>query len=1012
MIHLHVHTDRSYLDGLGTPEEYAKRAKELGQPAIAITDHGSTSGMYSFQKACDKEGVKPILGSEFYIDHEWGESLGHLVVLAKDNVGLKNIFKLQEEAFVDNFYYKPRITVDMLGKYSKGLIVTTACLANQISKAILADDLELAEKMIWEYHRIFGEDFYLELQDNSVKEQVPVNEQLIKFSEKLGIELIVTNDVHYPFKEDGELKHYKRGDVEFMYSPHEVLLASQVGKTLLDEKRMTFTTQDFWLKSREEVEEGMKNYPKDIIQRALDNTHVIADKCNARLERGNYLPHFHTIPDSKSEEDLLREKVTQRYKKRIIDKKQHNKDFQKDVAHELDVICDEGYAGYFLIVDDYVQGARDRGVYVGPGRGSGSASKVAYTLGITQINPQDYNLLFERFLAHGRTPDFDVDFSDIDEVFEYLVDMYGQESVGRIMSFSAMKPKACVETVFRAFGHQPSESAKVKGFMPTRPSFTLEEAYNESSDLRNAKKRYPEEFEVIERLENVISHTSQHAGGIIIWDKLSDVLPIETRGDDRSKRIVALDMDELEELGHFKFDVLGLQTLEVINRALNNINKDEVLLDLEHIPLDDERVYRGLQEGRVDGVFQLEDQMDAVVEQRPTTFEDIIAINALIRPGIGDWNLYLKRRRGQDYTLEKDREYYMSETEGILTYQEQYLLDCYTFAGWDIAFADKNVRKNKDIRNDGELREKFLSDGRERGYSDDTLTSVWLEIEDAVDGGYGFNKAHSGSYGTLSYQTAYISTYYPVEFFASLMTQYGGEQTKLADYISKAKDRGIEILPPDINIGESEFEVVDGKIRYMLSSIKNIGAKAFNAIVKLRPIKGLDDLLERREARQINKTVVENLIKAGIFDYEDTNRIRLMNKFYEQSGVKEQYLPETMWNEEVKLSMEYDAFGMYLSSHPIDRYNYPPLSSFKESRTAKIGGEVINVSAIHDKNGNPMAFVDISHSHGVTTLLVFSHVWNNKSKDVQGILRVGNLVEVIGRRSGDKLLVNEVEQLF
>lgn len=1012
MIHLHLHTDRSYLDGLGTPKEYVKLAKEYGMPALAITDHGSTSGIYNFQKECEKEGIKPILGTEFYIHHDKGDSLGHLVVLAKNNTGLKNIFKLQEIAFVDNFYYKPRITMENLAMYSEGLVVASACLANQINKAILADDLELAKEIIWEYKNIFHDDFYLELQDNSLQEQVIVNNQLIKFAEELGIELILTNDVHYPLKSDGELKHYKKDGKEFYYSPHEVLLASQTGKTMLDEKRMSFNVQDFWLKTEEEMREGMSAYPDDTITRAIENTHIIADKCNARMEKGNYLPHYHTIPDGKSEEDILREQVTQRYKERVIKKGEHNREFMQDVSSELKIICDEGYAGYFLIVADYIKGATDRGVYVGPGRGSGSASKVAYTLGITQINPQKYNLLFERFLAHGRTPDIDVDFSDIDEVFEYLTDIYGQDSVARIMSFAELKPKACVETVFKVFGHPPSLSAKVKGHLPKRISFTLEEAYAESKSFRDLREEYPDEFAVMDRLENVISHASQHAGGVIIWDKLTDALPVETRGDDRSKRIVALDMDELEELGHFKFDILGLQTLQVINRAVNVINKDEVRIDLDNIPLDDERVYRNLQNGKVEGVFQLEEQADAVVAQKPVVFEDLIAINALIRPGIGDWDLYLRRRRGEDYQLEEERKYYMAETEGIITYQEQYMLDCKTYAGWDLAFADRKVRKNKDIREDKKLYELFLKDGKDNGYDEDKLSKIWDEIMDAVAGGYGFNKGHSGSYGTLSYDTAYIATHYPVEFFASLLTQYGSDGAKLVDYMAKAKDRGIVILPPDINNGDSEFEVVDGKVRYMLSAIKGIGVKAFEAIKQIRPIRDLDDLLERRDTRQINKTVVENLIKAGVFDSTESNRLKLIEQFYQQTNVKTKPLPSTMWNEEVKLAMEYDAFGMYISAHPVDRYNYPTLSAFKQGSTAKIGGEVISVDTIHDKKGNQMAFIKISHSNGVTEVVCFSYVWNNKKINTKGIVREGNLIEVTGKRDGDKILMTGVEQLF
>ncbi len=731
--HLHVHTHYSVLDGLGKPEEYVLRAKELGQPAIAITDHGTTSGIYDMQKAGEKHGVKVILGSEFYFDGNT-DKLGHLVILAKNNNGLKNIYKLQEKAYIDNFYYKPRINMEMLKEHFVDLVVLSACIANPIPQLIINGEYDKAKQLALEFKSIFGDDFYLEIQPNNIPEQYIVNKRLIDMHKETGIQLVATNDVHYTYKEDGQVVKYNN---KITYSPHEVLLALQVNKKITDEDRFKFAVQDFWLKSEEEMYEGFGNLPIEYIKSAMENTIKISDKCNATIEKGNYLPHYHTIPEGKTENQLLRELVTKKYNEELIPNGEHNKEFAQDIVKELNTIEEMGYPGYFLIVQDYINWARNNGVVVGDGRGSGAGSKVAYTIGITHINPQPYNLLFERFLTPGRVPDIDSDFSDIDKVFEYLQSVYGEESVGRIMTFGRLTARACTRRVFSCFGHSSSLISKINGCMPDRPSFTLEEALNESEELRVYKYRYPHEFKVIERLEGTISHVSQHAGGVVIWKQLSDVLPVTSNSDNRNKRIVAFDMDTLEELGHFKFDVLGLQTLEVIQRTLDNIKElHGINIDLDKIDYEDKNIYDMLCNGDTLGVFQLEEQSTKVIEQQPREFRDLIAINALIRPGISDWNEYLERRRGKKWSIHEKRLPYMEETEGLITYQEQFLLDCYYLAGWDIAFADKNVRKNKDIVNDVELKNKFIKDCKSYSNIDEECAlEVWNEIEHAVSGG-------------------------------------------------------------------------------------------------------------------------------------------------------------------------------------------------------------------------------------------------------------------------------------
>lgn len=1013
-VHLHTHTDYSYLDGMGKPYEYAKLAKEYGMTALAITDHGNTSGIYEMQKACEKEGIKPILGSEFYIDHYLGSSLGHLVVLAKNNNGLRNIFRMQEEAFVDKFYYKPRIDMDILTKYSSDVIVTSACLANQIPKAILAGDKDLAREIIMSYKSLLNDDFYIEIQNNSLEEQRYVNIELIKLAKELGIEFILTNDVHYPYKSDGELKEYTNHEkgLTALYSPHEVLLSIQVQKTIFDAKRMSFSTQDFWFKTEKEMKSGL-DYLDDVdVERAIDNTSEIANKCNAKMIADNYLPHYHSIPEGTSEGQLLREITTKKYNDKFLKSTHHSKEMVKQISKELKVIDEMGYSGYYLIVQDFVQGARDRGVYVGPGRGSGSASATAFINGITQVNPLEYNLLFERFLTPGRVPDIDLDFSDIDEVFEYLVSKYGQENVGRIMSFSVLAPKACTDGVVKALGHTPKLSSMIKGEMPKEISFDMKYAYN-NPKLLEMKKENPVIFSLIERLEGITRHASKHAGGVVIWNRLSDVLPVESDKDNRNKRIVALNMDELEELGHFKFDILGLNNLPIIRGTLENIKEQKnICIDLLNIPKNDEEVYRNLRNGNVAGVFQLEAQVNKVIEQAPNKFEDIIAINALIRPGVGDWKEYLRRRRGGEYQHIKERDYYMNETEGTIVYQEQYLLDCKTFAGWDIAFADKNVRKNKNIKNDVKLKEKFINDCKSRGYDKDISLLIWEDIVTAVQGGYAFNKAHSASYGELSYQTAYLQTKYPVEFFASLLTNNYHKNDELLKYMAYAKERGIQILPPDINKMSDKFEIEDGKIRFMFSAIKGIGSVAYQSIKNIVPINSLQELIEKTTPRQLNKANLETIIKAGIFDFEEKNRIKLLNKMYELRKLKQKPLPEDMWSESIAMMYEYEALGTYLTAHPVEKYKYRDFKSFNEKEKGMIAGKIEKVETIIDKNGNKMAFVDISNQYGMDNLLVFSNIWNNKNINTKEKLQEGNLVQINGERSGDKFIVWNVEELF
>lgn len=612
--HLHVHTDYSLLDGLCKVDKLVERAKELGQTFLASTDHGSTSSLWEFQKACQAAQIKPILGTEFYTNSpEGGRKAGHLVVFAKNNKGLENIYKLQEYAYTTGFSWKPRIDIEILEKYKEGLIVCSACLANQINQYILGNDMFSAQSEIKKMQNIFGDDFYLELQSNTLDEQKRVNEVLLSFAKEMNIKTILTNDVHYVLKDD--------------WFAHEVLLALQTHKKMDDPKRWKFPTTDFWLKSEEEMYKGLEYLNDEDIKQSLNNTQEIADKCEACIEVGNYLPKYYDIPNGMSSRELLVEKA----KKGIINKQYQP--FVKDIQHEIDVIDSEGLSDYFLIVQDYINSARENNIIVGDGRGSGAGSKLGYVLDIHRVQPDKYNLLFERFLSPGRQPDIDVDFSNQDFVFRDLQKKYGNENVAHIVTFGKMTPKAVSRKVLSAFGHTMKEIKQINSCIGETET-SMRHALEISPKLQSYKSKYPKEFEVIEKLEGVISQTGKHAGGILIMENLTSKFPIITSSDDdRTSYTVAYDKKMVEELGGWKFDVLGLETLPVIRRCLNSVKENHgVDVDLYDIDYDDTNVYSALRTGDTSGVFQLGAQAGKVMEQNISNFEDLIAINALIRP--------------------------------------------------------------------------------------------------------------------------------------------------------------------------------------------------------------------------------------------------------------------------------------------------------------------------------------------------------------------------------------------
>ena len=1008
--HLHVHTEYSTLDGMAKIKELVKRAKELGQEFIAITDHGTCGGHYEFEKVCNDEGIKSILGTEFYMSRSNQASKEdngyHLIVFAKDQTGLENLYELQARAFKENFYRKPHINFDMLSELKEGLVVASACIGGVIGQLTLDNPLE-ARIEAKKYKSVFGDDFYLEIQPNDIPDQWIMNKEVIKISKELDIKLIATNDIHYVLKSDAKI--------------HEVLLALQVGQKMNSEKRFKFPTNDYWCKSIEEMIETFDGYDvneKVSIMEALMNTSEVANKCNAKCIKGNFLPHYPKL-NGMSEDDYLAEKTWEGFEKKYPKDYPNRAQIRKDIINELDVISKTGYSGYFINVADYIVNARENGVLVGDGRGSGAGSKVVYCMDITNVDPVPYNLLFERFLAIGRVPDLDVDFSDQEHVFKHLQDLHGVDNVARIRAYGTLSCKNVVRKVLSAFDFTQQQIAIISGSIPKRLDVTCDEAYNESDVFRNFMDSNEHIWSCIKRLEGTISHESKHAGGFVVYNGLTRLTPCGYENDSKGNRtipIVQFDKKMIESCGFYKMDVLGLENLTTVRYALDMIKENEgVDLDLDVIDYEDKDVYNMLCEGDVSGVFQLANQGAMIIEQRPRKFDDLIAINALIRPGVGDFNEYVARRKGKKFDIHPDREWYMKDTVGLMTYQEQFLLDCKTYAGWDVAFADNNIRKNKNIKNDEAIRTKFMNDVLNNGYSEELALELWKEIEDAVSGGYSFNKSHSTSYGVLSYKTAWLKCHYPIYWYASLLNSEISDQSKVESLIAECKKKGIKILPPDINKGSYRFEGTKEGIRIPINYLKGIGEDVVKYIQKeLVPITSFEDMLDRGIKKYIKKNVVMAMIKAGIFDFENEDREHFMwvyamrnrKKTDIKNGIESEHIH---YDEKVKLQWERDVYGMYLSKHPLEDYNARSISDYTDEMVAIQVIEVTDMRTHLQKNGKEMCFMTGSNQHGALKCLIFANTW--AEQDIKDKVKVGNILLAKGKRSGNDMIINDLEEM-
>ena len=960
-VHLHVHSEYSLLDGMCRVSELPKRAKELGMKAIAITDHGVMYGVVSFYEACVKEGIKPIIGCEVYVaprsryEKEGGkdDKYFHLTLLVKNKKGYENLIKLVSHSFIDGYYYKPRIDHELLEKYNEGLIALSGCLAGEVNQAILNGNLEEAEKIALWHKNLFKDDYYLEIQNNGVPSQVQVNQQLVAMSKKLNIPLVATNDAHYLRKEDS-------------YN-HEILLCIQTGKKIYDEDRFKFQTNEFYIKSSEEMADYFSNVPE-----AIENTVKIADKCDFEFEFGNtILPNYDVPKEYKTHldyfEKLCNDGLIERYGKNPSD------EIKKRLEYEISIIDKMGYVDYFLIVWDYIHYAKSNGIPVGPGRGSGAGSIAAYAIGITDIDPIKYNLLFERFLNPERIsmPDFDVDFSDErrQEVIDYVSKKYGRDHVSQIITFGTMSARSVIRDVGRVLDIPYGEVDKLAKMIPMEIHITIADAINQNRELKQLYESNDSIHQIIDiaqKLEGMPRNASTHACGVVITKEAVDnYVPLAVNDNN----IVAqYTMTKLEELGLLKMDFLGLRTLSVIDNCIELIKRNtgkEITFDNK---MDDPAVYKLWKEGKTLGIFQFESQgiTKVMQELQPDCLEDIIAGVSLYRPGPMDQiPRYIegKRNPGHNVYTHPALEPILNVTYGCMVYQEQVMQIVRSLAGYSLGRADLVRRamgkkkldvmaKERDIFINGQVDDdgNIIVPGCIRnGIDEVSANKIFDEMSEFAK--YAFNKSHAACYAVISYRTAWLKCYYPAELMAATLNSFLGNLDKVQLYIDECKSMGIQILKPSINESETKFIVQDNKIRFGLGSIKNVGISAINSIVKERAQNGKYDsftsFCERIKDESVNKKCIESLIKAGVFDELGKNRATLLASFeeiidtistYNRNGLKDQVSMFDIMNEEdlketqkytfdekeefdsyELLNMEKEVVGIYISGHPLEK---------------------------------------------------------------------------------------------
>ncbi len=1053
--HLHVHTEYSLLDGSNKIKEYVQRVKELGMDSAAITDHGVMYGVIDFYRAAKEAGIHPVLGCEVYVapgsrfDRERKESeerYYHLVLLAENNTGYANLMKIVSRGFTEGFYYRPRVDLDLLREYHEGIIALSACLAGAVPSYLERGMYEEAKEEALKYRDIFGEgNYFLELQDHGIAEQKLVNQQLVRMSHELNIPLVATNDVHYTYEEDADA--------------HDILLCLQTGKKLSDENRLRFEGDQYFVKSPEQMEELFSYVPV-----ALENTHEIAMRCQVEIEFGvTKLPHY-DVPSPYTSWDYLNKLCEDGLKKRYGQKAE---EVRPRLEYELSVIRKMGYVDYFLIVWDFIHFAREQGIPVGPGRGSAAGSVVAYTLEITQLDPIKYNLLFERFLNPERVsmPDIDVDFSDErrQEVIDYVMRKYGQDHVVQIITFGTMAARGVIRDVGRVMDLPYSLCDSIAKLVPKELDITLEKSLEQSRELREMYESDEQVHRLIDmsrRLEGLPRNTSMHAAGVVISQKrMDEYVPLSRAAD--GTITTQFTMTTIEELGLLKMDFLGLRTLSVIQNAVRLVKESSGKeIDIDALDFDDKEVFYSLSTGKTDGVFQLESagMKNFMKELKPESFEDIIAGIALYRPGPMNFiPKYIYGKNNPDDIVYDCPQLVpiLQPTYGCIVYQEQVMQIVRELGGYSMGRSDLVRRamskKKADVM--AKERQNFVY-GNEKeevpgciknGIDESTANKIFDEMTDFAQ--YAFNKSHAAAYAVVAYQTAWLKYYYPVEYMAALMTSVIDNPAKVAEYTLTCRRMGIQILPPDINTGESAFSVKDGSILYALSAIKSVGRSVIDGIVDERNqnglFKSLQDFITRMsDSREVNKRTIEGLIKAGAMDSLGATRRQMLmtyEKIIDQVATEKKdsvsgqiSLFDLMGEEEKQdyeirfpdvgefdkeelLAFEKEVLGIYVSGHPLEQYeekwretisnvtadfqlneetNQPVV---QDNERALIGGMITEITVKYTKNNQTMAFVTIEDLVGTAEVIVFPKDYEK----YRSLLTSDNKVFIRGRVSAE-----------
>ena len=1056
--HLHCHTQYSLLDGAAGIDNLIESAERRDIPAVAITDHGNLYGVPEFYTTAQKSDVDPIIGCEFYltpsgIDDTSDSTRYHQVLLAKNYTGYQNLMKLSSTSFTEGFYYKPRIDLDLLREHNEGLVATTCCLQGQVPQAILNEGEEQARELFETYIDIFGDDYYIELQDHDIDDQETVNEVLLKWAKEYDVEVLATNDVHYVDRQDHEAQ--------------DLLLCLQTGDDYNDPNRLRFSNDEFYLKGAEEMAEALTGIPKEFQREALVNTNEVADKCTFDLPMGDLLMPHYPIPDGFEDMDeYLRHLTFERAKERYGDPLPQT--VVDRLNHELGIIADEEYSGYFLIVQDFTEAARDLDVRVGPGRGSAAGSCVSYCLGITDVDPIEYDLLFERFLNPERVsmPDIDIDFDDRgrEKVIDYVVEKYGQENVCQIITFGTMGAKTVVRDVSRVLDIPLDRADEIAKMIPEGPGVDLDQAFDENPDFRALKDADDPEvrkmMQYAEVLEGSVRHTGVHAAGVIIAPgEVSDYVPVSVSKSKGEKVLTTqYDGDWVEEFGLLKMDFLGLKTLTLIEDAVDLVEETRgIEIDIDNIPLDDEKTFELFQRGDTVSIFQFEStgMREWLRKLKPTEIDDLIAMNALYRPGpMENIPTYIARKHGREeveypHPLLED---ILEPTYGIAVFQEQVMQMAQKLAGFSLGEADilrraMGKKKEKLMR---KQREKFVAGCKEENEIPEDEANELFDIINEF-AGYGFNKSHSAAYSLVAYQTAYMKAHYPSEFMAAAMTNEMSNTDKLSKVLEEARSMGLEVLPPSINHSQSYFTVESGsggqdrQIRFGLAAIKNAGEKAIDALIDARdehgPFESIFDVTKNVDLGTVNKRSLEALAQAGALDDLEGDRAQLMEIMDKavRYGQKVQHdraagqnslfgdgdagaeamqpgLPSTdRWPKSKRLKAEHEVLGFYVSGHPLDEFqaeadafataHFGEPDHLEKVIERAAGGDgrnrgpvrtfcgiITEVNRNTTRSGKPIAFATIEDFTGQGEMVCFSNILDR----IQPYLEVDKVVLVKG----------------